>query len=335
MTTWPGSIRPPPRRDARPSRASSARPARPRTRPARQHRRDRRRRWRPRARPVPFCRHGLVPPPRTWARVRVAAEPWRRALSSARTASCTSARLKRAPKAAASRSTPAPDLLTQGALAIGHDLHGGAAWTGHRSSHEQQVVPGDHLDDLEPALGHALAAHATGALDALEHPRGRGGGADRAGRPHVVRAVAGGPAREVVALDRALEALALGHARDLHDLAGLEGLHGDLVADRELAGLVAELGQMPQRRCVGLLEVAELGLGDPPLARRAEAELDRVVAVAIGGADAGHVTRAGLEHGHALDASVLLAEALGHAELARDDSRHCIHLRREASLDVQ
>src|SRR5256714_15678745 len=111
-----------------------------------------------RARPVPFWRHGLAPPPRTWARVRVAAEPWRRALSSARTASCTSARLKRAPKAAASRSTPAPDLLTQGALAIGPDLHGGAARTGHRSSHQQQGVLGDHLDELQPALGHALSA---------------------------------------------------------------------------------------------------------------------------------------------------------------------------------
>src|SRR5437763_3033250 len=107
-----------------------------------------------RARPVPFCRHGLAPPPRTWARVRVAAVPCRRALSSARTASCTSARLKRAPKAVASRSTPAPDLFTQGALAIGPDLHGGAGRTGDRPAHEQQVVLRYHLDDLEAELGH-------------------------------------------------------------------------------------------------------------------------------------------------------------------------------------
>src|SRR4051795_8380984 len=43
-----------------------------------------------RARPVPFWRHGLLPPPRTLPRVFVDAVPWRRALSSARTHSCTS-----------------------------------------------------------------------------------------------------------------------------------------------------------------------------------------------------------------------------------------------------
>ena len=35
-----------------------------------------------------------------------------------------------------------------------------------------------------------------------------------------------------------------------------------VVADLELAGLVAELAQVAQRRRVGLLEVAELGLGE-------------------------------------------------------------------------
>src|SRR3712207_8610481 len=48
--------------------------------------------------PVPFWRHGLAPPPRTSPRVLVAAVPCRRALSSARTDSCTSGPLKRAPK---------------------------------------------------------------------------------------------------------------------------------------------------------------------------------------------------------------------------------------------
>src|SRR3954466_2399321 len=61
-----------------------------------------------RARPVPFCRHGLAPPPRTWPRVLVDAVPWRRADSSARTDSWTSGPLKRAPKAASSRATSLP-----------------------------------------------------------------------------------------------------------------------------------------------------------------------------------------------------------------------------------
>src|SRR3979411_748639 len=99
-----------------------------------------------------------------------------------------SASLKGAPSASAARSTPAPDLLTQGALAIGPDLHRAAAGAGDGPPHEQQVVLGDHLDDLEPALGHALAAHAAGVLQALEHARGRGRRADRAGRADVVRA---------------------------------------------------------------------------------------------------------------------------------------------------
>src|SRR6476469_9106241 len=125
-----------------------------------------------RARPVPFCRHGLVPPPRTRARVRVAAEPWRRALSSARTASCTNASLNRAPKASASSSTPAPDLLTQGALAIRAHLHRAAARPRDRPAHEQQVVIGDDLDDLQPTLGDAPAAHAAGALTPLNTREG-------------------------------------------------------------------------------------------------------------------------------------------------------------------
>src|SRR5436190_5052145 len=279
-----------------------------------------------RARPVPFCRHGLAPPPRTRARVRVAAVPWRRALSSARTASCTSASLKRAPNASASSSTPAPDLLTQGALTIGPDLHAAAPGAGDRPPHEQQVVPGNHLDDLEPALGNPLAAHAAGTLDALEHTRRGGRGAHRARRTDVVRAVTRRPAGEVVALDRALEALALRCAGDLHELAGFELLHGHLVADRQLTGLVAKLRHVAQGRRIRLLEMAELRPCEPLLARGAEAELDGVVAVAIRGADHRDVTRAGLEHGHALHAAVLLAEALGHAELARQNRRHPPHL---------
>src|SRR5205814_3985921 len=190
-----------------------------------------------RARPVPFCRHGLAPPPRTRARVSVAAEPWRRALSSARTASCTSASLTRSPKASVSRSTPAPDLLTQGALAIGPDLHRGSARAGHRAPDEQEVVLGDDLDDLQAALGDALAAHTSRAPHALEHARRRGGGPDRAGGPDVVGAVRLRAGREVVALDGALEALALRDAGHLHDLAGLEGLDADFVALRQLTGL--------------------------------------------------------------------------------------------------
>src|SRR4051795_3758902 len=170
-----------------------------------------------RARPVPFWRHGFAPPPRTLPRVLVDAVPCPRALSSARTDSWTSGPLKRAPKATSSSLTffvfAAPRI---GASAIGTHLHHAVARARHGAAHEQQVVAGVHAHDLEALLGHALVAHLTRAADALEHARGIGGGADRARRAHVVRAVGLGPAGEAVALDRALEALALGDAGDLH-----------------------------------------------------------------------------------------------------------------------
>src|ERR671930_654144 len=92
---------------------------------------------------------------------------------------------------------------------IAAHLHDAAWRPRHRPAHEQEVVLGDDLDDLEAALGHAAAAHAARPADALEHARRRGRRADRAGLADVVRAVALGAGGEVVALDRALEALAL------------------------------------------------------------------------------------------------------------------------------
>src|SRR4051795_5212250 len=252
-----------------------------------------------RARPVPFWRHGFAPPPRTLPRVFVDAVPWRRALSSARTDSCTSGPLKRAPNAASSRSTLFEPPRTF-ALAIGTHLHDAVARPGHGAADHQEVLPRVDAHDLEAALRDALVAHLARAAQALEHARRVGGGADGARRPHVVRAVRHGAAGEVVALDRALEALALRGPGDLHLVAGREGVGGDGVADLELAGLVAELGQVAHRRRVGLAQVTELGLVQGLLARGAEGELDGLVAVAIGRADAGHRTWAGLEHGDAL-----------------------------------
>src|SRR4051794_33687589 len=143
-----------------------------------------------RARPVPFWRHGFAPPPRTLPRVLVAAVPWRRALSSARTDSWTSGPLKRAPNAVSSSLTffvlAAP---STGASAIGAHLHDAVAGAGHRAAQQQQVARDVDAHDLEALLGDALVAHLAGAANALEHARGIGGGADRARGAHVVRAV--------------------------------------------------------------------------------------------------------------------------------------------------
>src|SRR3954454_25355199 len=283
-----------------------------------------------RAPPVPFCRHGFAPPPRTLPRVFVNDVPRRRALSSARTDSWTSGPLKRAPKATSSRST-LPEPPSTLALAIGAHLHHAVARPGDRAADHQQVVAGVDAHDLEAALRDALVAHLARPADALEHARGVGGGADGARRAHVVRAVADGAAGEVVALDGALEALALRDAGDLDLVAGLEGLDRDGLPDGELAGLVTELDEVLHRRRVGLAQVAELGLREVLLARRAERELDGLVAVAVERADPGHRTGARLEHRDALDAPVL-EEELRHAELLGEDRGHRSTC--QADLDV-
>src|SRR5690242_5679236 len=137
-----------------------------------------------RARPVPFWRHGLAPPPETLPRVSVDAVPRRRAFSSARTVSWTSGMLKRASNAAESSSTVPPP-STEAVLAIGPYLHHAPAWARNCASHKHQVALGHHLDDRQTALGHSPTAHPAGATYALEHARRSRRGADRAGRANV------------------------------------------------------------------------------------------------------------------------------------------------------
>src|SRR3954454_7250871 len=170
-----------------------------------------------RARPVPFWRHGLAEPPRTMPRVLVAAVPCRRAFSSARTHSWTRPSVQRASQALASSSTVPPPIF--GALGIRAHLHRGALRARHRAAQHDQVVAGADLDDREALLRHALVTHLARQAHALEHARWRGRGADRARRAHVVGAVRLRAGVEVVALDAALEALALRDPRDLHLVA--------------------------------------------------------------------------------------------------------------------
>src|SRR3954447_10981079 len=146
-----------------------------------------------RARPVPFWRHGLAPPPRTMPRVRVACVPRRRAASSATTTSCTSGPLNGAPKTSGSRSSwfePSPRTGAKTALGIGAHLHGGALGAGDGAPDEHQVLTGDELHDRQALLGDALVAHLARALHALEDARRGRGRADGARGALVVRAVA-------------------------------------------------------------------------------------------------------------------------------------------------
>ena len=71
---------------------------------------------------------------------------------------------------------------------------------------------------------------------------------------------------------------------------------------------------MAARGHPGLAEVTGGRLGDLGAVDLAEADLDGVVAVLLGGADLGHHVGAGRDHGHGDDA-VVLVPGLGHAEL--------------------
>src|SRR3954451_15557502 len=234
--------------------------------------------------------------------------------------------LNSSPKTVSSSST-VPLLPMYGAvflaivLSLRPDLDDGALGAGDRAAQQDQVLVRDHVDDLEAALGHALVAHLAGAADALEHARRCGGRADRARGAHVVRAVGDRAAAEAVALDGALEALALGDAGDLDLLALLEHVDGQLLADLEALALVAKLREVAQRRVAGLLDVAELGLVQLALGHVAVAELHGVVAAVVLGAQARDPARAGLHDRDALDHAVL-DEQLCHPDLRAEQSRH-------------
>src|SRR5207249_2197721 len=104
-------------------------------------------------------------------------------------------------------------------LVVLPDLDEGVLVSRHRALDEQQVPLRIGGVDRQADLRDPLAAHPAGHPDPLEHARRRRRGADRARLADVVRAVALRAALEVVALDRALEALADRDARDLHLLA--------------------------------------------------------------------------------------------------------------------
>ena len=178
----------------------------------------------------------------------------------------------------------------------------------------------------QPDLGGAFAAHATGHLHSFEHARGISRGADRAGLADVVRAVRLGAAGEVVALDRALEALADADPCDLDLVAGLEDLDRDGVAGGELAG-AAELDQVPVCGGTRPAEVAELALAELAIGDRLEGELNGLVTVRAGRLHLHNGAGTGLDHGHGRDDSALRIEELGHPELLADYPFHVRFLR--------
>src|SRR5207245_6601794 len=173
-------------------------------------------------------------------------------------------------------------------------------------------------------LGDALAAHPAGHLDALEDARWRRRRADRAGLADVVRAVRARAGAEVVALDRALEALADPDPSDLDLGARAEDLNRYGLAFDGAVDRASELDEPPVRADLVLREMAELALRELAVGDGVERELDGVVAVSRVRLHLHDRARAGLDHSDRGDSPRLRVEDLRHAELASEDA-FCHH----------
>ena len=160
-----------------------------------------------RARPVPFWRHGLAPPPRTSARVLVVWVPDRRAASWAVTTWCITGTLGSMPKMASSSST-VPAFVAGWRLRRRPWPSHRLPFTASRMSTRPPLGPGTAPFTSSRSRSASasttsrfsvvtlLAAHAAGHAGALEHAGRRGAGADGARGPvDAVGAVAGAAGR--------------------------------------------------------------------------------------------------------------------------------------------
>src|SRR5690606_35704565 len=205
----------------------------------------------------------------------------------------------------------------------------------HGALDRDQAALGVDLDHFQPLRALAHGTHVAGHLLAREHATRCLALADRtrgAVRQRVaVRRVAHA---EIPALDRALEALALGHALDVDDLADLEDVGLDLAADAEVADLVVGHAQFPQATTgldLGLGQVAGLGLVDQRGALDAGGDLHGAVAVGLGGLHLGDAVGRGLDQRHRHGLAVL-GEDAAHAGLAADDAQRIFLRGRDPGL---
>src|SRR5690606_27517604 len=193
----------------------------------------------------------------------------------------------------------------------------------------QQLALGVDPGDDQVLHGPGDRAHVARHPLAGEDPAGILCHADRAG--HVVRArvaVAGAPGAEVVALDGAGEALALGRARDVDLLALAEHLGLELGARGEVAEFVgrieAELPQDAPGFDARLGEVARLRLGHAVGTAHAVGHLHRYVAVGLDGLDLGDAVVRHVEHRHGNRLAIVREDA-HHADLASHKAKaHCL-----------
>src|SRR6202035_5154947 len=106
---------------------------------------------------------------------------------------------------------------------------------GNRAANVEQVVLRIDFGHAQVLHRHLIAAHPPTHAHPFDHARGEGRGADGAGRAVKHRSVRGPSALEVMALDHALEALALGLADHIDAVAGLENVDLHFVSDIRIA----------------------------------------------------------------------------------------------------
>src|SRR5690606_26513684 len=144
----------------------------------------------PRLHSSPTRRSSDLPPPLTSPRVLVEAVPDRLAASWAVTTWCSTAMLGSMPNTSGSKSTvpfDVPSAANRGALISATGLHRlshdyvGALGSGNGTTEQQQPALGVDSDHVEVEGRDPVVAHAAGHAHALEHPGGRGAGADRSG----------------------------------------------------------------------------------------------------------------------------------------------------------
>ena len=119
------------------------------------------------------------------------------------------------------------------------DFHEDAliAWNG--ATDHEDALRRVRADDPQVLHGGLPGTHVAGHLDALDHAAGVGAGADGTGGAGAVRlAVRLWAAAEAVPLHDAGETVALRRAGNVDDVAGLEDLAADLLADFPVADVV-------------------------------------------------------------------------------------------------
>src|SRR5207249_1869292 len=167
-----------------------------------------------------------------------------------------------------------------------------------------------------------IAAHAPGEMMTRPHARGIRRGADRARGTMEHRAVRRVAAVPAVALDAALEALALRDADNVDQLTRREHLDGERLAELvalNLFGLLeSDLAHDLHRRHVQLLEHARRRLRHV-LLLRAEPELQRIVPVRLRRLDADDRAGPSLDDGHRHVTSVV-GKHLRHPHFSTDQS---------------